>query len=920
MIQVPCSCGKVYEVPAKNAGKKLQCRSCGAVHRVKRRKESSEAFLVPFRVPGESEDDGLALRPPDAPPLEVRSPLRRCPSCGTQDEPTVVVCVRCGFDWRKGKRLEDAYDEGERATHSEGVDDAIRELASLSTLAWASLSPFGVILGPYLFARSLATERKLRAYSVSGADLQKVQQIRLMAMAGAVLWAIVIMVGGFAFSRRGSGGVSEAVECRVRLEGLGREVRARASARTFPADGDFPQALETIAEELELGPNGLSCPQSGGLYRYGRRDEEVLASGTNPDYLVLWDLEAHRDELRRNGYRALRFDGTVETFKSQGALSAAQKRPAFKQSGGGEGTDPRPTTSGGPTNTGSIDGDVQTERFLAFVDVYEVDDPEHLASQAITEASFVEQMGVPPETLLPTLLKHKNERVRQAVARILDRVQLSDSVKLKLANVVAQEDDPSMLLGAGLAFHQVGDAKWLPTLVEVAEHGDATQLRVARRILGREAARSQAVTKRLLEQAVKVRERTNAVGDEAIFPLPIDALPHAVALLTDSRAGKEAEAVLYSADTRGVEILVPALKSPDREMRRVAFRVLDRLREKGTLRLVELLDFLANELDADVKGDALEELSRKREAPPTVLAEWVLREFRAGTAKGTLEGACERILAQVGQADAEPESLHEEGLRLLLDDLGREGDHSAVLNELGATSRLLDERLDVLIGARLQSIPDPTTRKRVVQIVEARLQPASLEVLLGAVTDADSDVRAVALAGLSRSGAPRSPDFRRDVGRVLAKRLRAETAAKPRALLFKLVRGLTYCGKSEQRGQHRCEPSLQRTLKTMSKEGDRQAMRTLASHPDDRLVSFFLETMDANEGNPDMRVDLSAALRTVTGLGFTTPQVSQWRKELALRSRDVKGKIRLEAQRQQVKVDTAYRQAERRLKELQEGR
>ncbi len=920
MIQIPCSCGKVYEVPDKNAGKKLQCRRCGTVHRIKRKqKDSSEPFLVPFRVPGDSDGEGPGLAPPDSLPLDIRSPLRRCPSCGTQDEPSVVVCVRCGYDWRKGSRLKDAHDEDRRSTHKEGADDAIRELAGLSKLAWTSLSPFGIILGPYVFARSLAAERRLRAYAVGRADLQRVQQVRLTAMAGAVIWAIIAMFGAFFVGRSGGGGVSEAVECRMRLESLGRTVRAKASSQTFPADGDFPKALEALAAESELGPNALSCPQSSNLYRYGRRDEELLAARTNPDYLVLWDLEAHPDELGRYGFRALRYDGTVESFRTRAALEAARKRPGFKRGGGGEGSGTQPTPNG-PSDSGAIDSDAQTQRFLAFAATYEVDDPEHLAAESIPKAAFVEQMGVPASTLLPTLQKHEDPLVRVAVALMLDRVHIAHTLKLKLANAARQERDPRMLLGAGLALRQVGDARWLPTLVEVAEEGDPAQLRVAQRVLGREAARSQAVTKRLLEQAAEVRKRTRAAGDEAIFALPAGALQHAVALLTDPRAGKEAEAVLYSADARGVEVLVPALKSPHDDVRGVALRVLDRLREKGVIEMAEFLDLLSGEQDPELKGNALKALSKAHGAPPSALAEWVLRAFRAGSAKSTLETACQRILARVGQPDADPPSMHEEGLRMLLDDLGREGDHSPVLRELGATSRILDERLDEMIGAQLQSIPDPATRERVVKLVEARVHPASLEVLLGAANDADPDVRAAALAGLRRSGAPRDPEFRREAGRVLSKRLRAEKSAKPRALLFKLVRGVTYCGKSEQRGEHRCDAALQRTLKSMSKEGDRQAMRTLVTHPDSRLISFFLDLMDANPTDPDLLVDISGSLRALTGLGLTTPRVSAWRRELDVRSRDVKARIREQAQRQHDQVATAYRKAQARLLELRKNR
>ena len=59
MIEVPCVCGKTYQVPDGSAGRKLQCRRCGAIQRIPRTARAlaeSDPLIVSFQMPGASED------------------------------------------------------------------------------------------------------------------------------------------------------------------------------------------------------------------------------------------------------------------------------------------------------------------------------------------------------------------------------------------------------------------------------------------------------------------------------------------------------------------------------------------------------------------------------------------------------------------------------------------------------------------------------------------------------------------------------------------------------------------------------------------------------------------------------------------------------------------------------------------------
>ncbi|MEZ0227957.1 MAG: hypothetical protein ACAI25_04980, partial [Planctomycetota bacterium] len=114
-IEVTCNCGRVYVLPGDKEGRKLQCRRCGAVIAIRR--DAEPGVIVPFQTPTDDDDEGTRVDSPPkgkAPPkanswpgkLELKASgeepakLRRCPKCGLQDDPSIVVCVRCSFDFR----------------------------------------------------------------------------------------------------------------------------------------------------------------------------------------------------------------------------------------------------------------------------------------------------------------------------------------------------------------------------------------------------------------------------------------------------------------------------------------------------------------------------------------------------------------------------------------------------------------------------------------------------------------------------------------------------------------------------------------------------------------------------------------------------------------------------------------------------
>jgi predicted nucleic acid-binding Zn ribbon protein len=87
-IVVKCGCGERFEVLEEYAGLKVRCDGCWALVVVPEARDNVEA------------GDGYAVEQ-----------HRKCPGCRKELPADAVLCVRCGWDFRKGKRRQTTYDE-----------------------------------------------------------------------------------------------------------------------------------------------------------------------------------------------------------------------------------------------------------------------------------------------------------------------------------------------------------------------------------------------------------------------------------------------------------------------------------------------------------------------------------------------------------------------------------------------------------------------------------------------------------------------------------------------------------------------------------------------------------------------------------------------------------------------------------------
>lgn len=861
--------------------------------------------MVPFQAPGLSlnpdSSGGLAL--PEAPPLDLKTPMRRCPSCGFNDEATVVVCVRCGYDHRAGRRLEDAHEAGAVSTRERVLGGTEEELYNLSRLAWISmLTPLGIGLAPFVFVRSLRCERKLGA--MGELEVPLAQQVRVMATAGAVLWAAIGLFVAVTLSRgKGQDKVADAVTCRERLERVGRSLRAKAGDKPFPLKGTFPDALRALVGEGkgQLAASDLRCPQSRDLFRYHARERETLTPTTAADYVILWDQEPHPDEKGRRSFRALRFDGTVEVLNGKKPLDAALARKPFAGAPSSSGSAAQGGPSDGATSTASLpEGDEawqrQEQRFMAFAKECDEIDPDLRNTELRVERDhFFERVGVPPQDLLPLLAKRKSLDVRRAAARMLTRAQLSDVFRRNLAKRLARDADQPTRFAAALTLRRIGQAEWLALMLDVYWQADEKLRPLAEQVLGEAAIVSKAATTEVLRAAAQLRRRMSISGDNAVVRLPPQAQANAVELLTDSSVQREARAVLYSAGPKALELLRRKLTSTNTKLRVEVFAVLDELQVSNTIKLPDYLALVEKEMDGGLQGRALRRLRDKRPPVPPELTTWVLETLRGGKASEQVKDVCRRVLAKVGRRDgvSSPEE-QDEGLKLMIRDLTRPGDHDALVKELGASVRLTNVRIDRRILSAWPRIRQPQTRSRLVSLMLPRPQDESLQVILKAIEDDDQDVRTTALDVLWQAKAPRSEDFRRDAARVLAKRLKKERAPQARRTLLNLATGRYFCSKLDENDNnptHSCSPQLLRALLGLSREKDESALRCLGTHPSravlDGLVDLLGRTKDDN-----YKSSVMSEIRNMSGVGIYSLDPKEWRREIGARQDRIKTRLK----------------------------
>lgn len=913
MIDLSCTCGRTYQVPPTKAGRKLQCKRCGAVTRIPH-PDAEDVFVVPFQVTEEAAEEPLDLA--------VAEPTHRCPSCGTTDDLSVVICVRCGYDWRTGQRLEHATQTGFDQDQALLEEAAVAKALQVTRWGLVCLSPIGVALGPVTLLKSLAAEHALPR---NAPELEGLALARLQAAGGFVLWTALILA--FAWWAQGRGEVVQkhlAIQCTGRLQLLGARIQ-----REFESDPIFPTGGGNLRDELgaiaerdpALDAGHLRCPLAEDLYTYRTRDHEELTRGVDAGYLLIWDREPHADERGQTSYRALRFDGKVETFEDRETLEEGLARTPFGElasPSASPGASPQPSRAGQggppPTPPGA-----RLLRFVALAEECDRRDP-WLESGLVVEALiFTERTGIPPQDLLPIVLSSRDVKIRRYGVRMLARSQLGADKVEALVREVAKEADLDVRFAAARALQRVGHS-FLGPLARVIEEADSDLKAAAIRMVGRQASEGRAQAELVLGLMAAIRAQAQAGGDDAMFSLPPAALDHVAPFLGHPTLGLDARAVFVSAGEDGLKALRKALQSVDSESRRGAFRVAKSLVEAEVFDLPGYLALVDQERDGLVQAQALEHFIDQNFAPGKVLTQWIVDYLRKTPPRGLALENARKVLSRVGMAPLPKEAG---SVEQLVEALTLEGEPSEILTELGSEARLGDLELDEWIGARWKRFPEIATRRRLIDILALRPHESAQRALLLTLSDPEADVRAYGAKLLVHPRAFRSDRFRRDAARQLGKLLRQEKDPLVRQRFLELAKGKHFCGRypaDDKPAKHNCSEPILSYLRAQVKKGDRSALRCLAAHPSLQAVKSLIEVLKSTSRNQDLRYDISYELNNLTTVGGTAKDGPSWERQIAKRSAQLEKHLRGLAERERENIRRSNARATKLLKSLSNDR
>ncbi len=960
-IEVTCNCGRVYVLPGDKEGRKLQCRRCGAVITIRR--DAEPGVLVPFRTPTDDDDEGTRVdSPPKSKPaapkpagwgagrLELKplddsqAPLRRCPKCGLQDDPTIVICIRCSFDFRDllapntttegmpgigalpppptpvsnvrtpvqkplGRPSTVKITKAELSKAERAQDERI---ARVETLAKVSFIPLlGIAPGTIALVLSMVGNgpvRELPAPSRKAVE-SRLGTARLMAVATLLIWLGVVAFYAFIYLPQQKHEIREnqAASCKAHFQTLGRWINeARGEKGRFPAD-----AKKTLADGiLDLADHHgasetLSCPLLGGeRYAIDGGLAAVLPT-TNREYLIVWDASPHAEPDGVVKWFALRADGQLEEFRTAALFDKARTRPseaavAVNQTGSSSASNGNGSTgqgSGGPRTPQKqpIEG-FEPKRTALIALAKDLDGRDPKLQKTITEDELAKKVGLAPADLITQVLRYGDDDLRHVAARVIARLDLPGPELLRLAEQLGKDADVEARWTLMLGLKRAGVPAWLDACAALAaETGSAVSDR-ALGLISDEALSGKDGLKRVLLRARDRRAITKAGSDQAIFVLPADVYPTLAQLLDDRDVGAEALGVLSRGGPEVEAVIEPLFASTDSRVRELAFRALrsnlgwreasrqplhDKLKAEKDRRVKEaILPLLTDTLDTETMKRALE----------------VLREATGDS----VAGVARKILSGTKDKDALAEMLRE------LDKPGPCRDE--VLSELRKPQRILDESVSEVIflnGLTLQ----PAGQETALGLAFLRVDDVGHRFILRAATQSTSAAVREAAWKLFVDGARYSDKLRSEIQEEIVTRLTKEPEINVKAHIFALL------GKYEFRTPQSvttCEALARKT--TEPQDVRERAVIALGQSTDPRAPTSIADVIDMLKDHPKYVASLK--LREYTGATTMNYSSGEWRKLLKENDAAIRRKLkdRDDADRMEFKV--RQEQAEQRAREL----
>jgi hypothetical protein len=918
-IEVTCDCGRVYVLPADKEGRKLQCRRCGAVITIRR--DADAGAFVPFKQVAADESDEVTKGPEgsgagegrlELKPLdEPETPLRRCPSCGFQDDPAIVICVRCGLDFRAPRGPEKPVPRPARPSKRTAerakadflaIEREVDErVARVETFAKVSFVPV-VGLVPGLLALALGAVggdelRSLPAASRKGLE-SRLGAARLMAVATMLIWLGLLGFYAFVYRPQQKLEIREqlARTCHAHLDSLGRWVReVRDSRGRFPAEAraTLADGLRDLADEHETGGAVLSCPLLGGEPYTVDAGLAAIESRTNDEYLILWDSAPHAEPEGALAWYALRADGHVEEFHTVASFEKARSRPSEKF----KAAEPAPVVRAEKPKTTAEEVGFETRRQALFQLARELDAADPKLEKPLAEADFQKRVGLSPPDALTQVVRYGDDDLRHVVARIVARLSVPGPEMLRLTTQLAHDADAETRWTLTLALKKAGAPAWLDEASTLATDGLAPFSDQALALLVAEAQSGKEGLKRVLLRARERRHRTNVAAEQPIFALPPAVVGAAVELLADTDVAGEALALLAHGGPDVETALEPAFQSTEPRVRGLAFHALRSNLSWREAPLAPLHERLKTESDRGIRAAVLQTLLDPVDAETVKRA---IEAFREGAGTDPLASVCRRIFGEAKDKACLLEMVKE------LDHPGPARDE--VLGELQKPTRVFDETVSAVLAQKVLSF-DQAGQETAVHLAAHRFDDGAYRLLLHvAAASTVAPMREAAWKALT-DGAFLSDKVRTEIQEELAARLLKEPDFATRGEIVTLL------GRYEYRSTAGMNALEQLARRSSEKEDLRErAVAELCVSNDPRSVTILADLIDALTGQPKFLA--ISKLKAITNAPTQPSTTVEWRRIVHQTESELKKTLREREEHERSEFKNRQDQAEAHVREL----
>lgn len=483
----------------------------------------------------------------DSSQLKLLAIDKDCPNCKAVVAEEVVVCTHCGYNFET--RQKPAKAMAPKPKQRKALTGAQDYLRNLERMGWASLTPIGLILGPYVLFQSLFAgeyARGLRSKAqakFSGSILQ----VRVVGTIATLLW---ISVGVYLATidrtdtgrrKRPKDTADDSLGQQVRddLKGLALGFRSalKASKNGYP-----PQTIESryVIRNLKKRLLIKSIPRCPGTADGFAGDfDPVFRKDTLDSRWLFWTPNPF-ESGGKSIQVAVTLGGRIETY------DAADWRKAFE----------RAQARKGNTASGNEEDDVGFSESCERLIKLAAENPE-----AITDDEFTQRIGLGAAEMLSLVLRNPGgkEQLVSAACSLLEVVVL-DSVTLKrLAEQAALSKNIKHRFSAALTLRRIQEPSWCKLAAEIfKQERSSEQAQTVLRWVLAEFNNGADAVQPIIAAAAALRENAS---DPALYPIPKERYVVLMELFHSNELYPEICAILYNNEEVSLGLLDQAMNS-----------------------------------------------------------------------------------------------------------------------------------------------------------------------------------------------------------------------------------------------------------------------------------------------------------------------------------------------------------------------